>query len=171
MVVESKLDVELSTAPFWFLVRQTPSPAARVRASRCGLPLSMVLGRLAPLALEARFSCSLVTVVVDGLRSLNGARRTQLPATYGPRLPRAAGSCSSASHAGAAASTAARDGGSSVGASGVGGVWQRRRMRRRHRQRMRRWRRVRLRKRRRRLLHTRRIRRRRWRPKPPFLYQ
>jgi len=30
MVVESKLDVELSTAPFWFLVRQTPSPAACV---------------------------------------------------------------------------------------------------------------------------------------------
>ena len=215
-----------------------------------------VLGRLAPLALEARFSCSLVMVVVNGLRSLSGARRTQLPATYGPRLPRAAGSCSSASHAGscgvdggtrwrqqrrrkrrrrrwkrapalaasaahaamaayamaaaqavshaayaaaslaaqaasplpsarwsslapvaapltrgAVASTAARDDGSIVGASGVGGVWRRRRMRRRHRQRMRRWRRVRLRKRCRRLLHKRRIRRRRWRPKPPFLSQ
>jgi len=36
----------------------------------------------------------------DGLRRLSGARFAQLPATYGPRPPRAARSWSSASHAG-----------------------------------------------------------------------
>jgi len=30
MVVEFEPDVELTTAPFWFRVRQTPSPAARL---------------------------------------------------------------------------------------------------------------------------------------------
>jgi len=255
MVVEFEPDVELTTAPFWFRVRQTPSPAA------CLALAAVVYRSLRPSAasrrsLEARFSCSLV--MFDGLRRLSGARLAQLPATYGPRLPRTARSWSSASHAGgrgggarrrqrrrhkrrwprrrrrrrrrastalaahaalvayvtaaaasqtashaayaaaslaaqaasplpsarwsslapvaapltrgAVASTAARNDGSSVGASGVGGVWLRRRMRRRHRQRMRRWRRVRLRKQRGRVLRTRRMRRHHWRPKPFLLY-
>ena len=135
-------------------------------ASRCSLMHSMAHGRRAPfalVALVARLSCSLVL-----FGSLRPSPSLLLPTVLGylaPLSPVAA-----LLTRGAAASTAARDDGSSVGASGVGGVWRRRRIRRRHRQRMRRWRRVRLRKRRRRLLRTRRIRRRRWRPKPLLLY-
>jgi len=128
-------------------------------ASRCSLPLSTAHGRHAPFALEARLSCSYV--LRGGLRP-----SPKPPATYGPRLPRAAGSGSSASQAGG------------CGVDG-GTRWPQqrrrkrrrrrwRRRRRRHRQRMRRWRRM-LR-RQRRLLHTRRMRRRHWRPKPLFLY-
>jgi len=154
MVVESKPDVELPTAPFWFryvnfeplLVWRQPLQPPTVHGPR-------------PLALEARLSCSYV------LRG--GLRPSPKPsATYGPRLPRAAGSGSSASQAG--------------GCGVDGGTrwpqqrrrkrrrWRWRRRRRRHRQRMRRWRRMR--RRQRRLLYTRRMRRRHWRPKPLFLY-
>jgi len=113
MVVESKPYVELSTAPLMFPVRQTPSLLLIWRY--CSLPLP--LGRFAPLSLEASRAASCCS---KALKRLSGTRFTQLPATYGPRPPRAARSWSSASHAVAAAP--ARDGGSGVGASGVGHV-------------------------------------------------
>ena len=65
MVIEFEPDVELTTAPFWIRVRQTPSPAA------CLALAAVVYRSLWPSAtsrrsLEARFSCSLV--IFDGLR-------------------------------------------------------------------------------------------------------
>jgi len=80
MVVESKLDVEMSTAPFWF-----------------------------PLASRAATCCS-------------AAFGPLLASCYLRWLPRAAGSSSSAFHAGGCGVAGVTRWRSSVGASGVGGV-------------------------------------------------
>jgi len=135
----------------------TAAQASTALAAHAALVAYVTAATAAQAALHAAYAAA--SLAAQAASPLPSARWSSLAPVAAPLTP------------GAVASTAARDHGSSVGASGVGGVWRRRRMRRRHRQRMRQWRRVRLRKRRRRLLHTRRIRRRRWRPKPPFLYQ
>jgi len=152
MVVESKPDVELPTAPFWLRYVNFE----RLLVWRLPLQPPAVYGPRPPCAVRSRSS---------PLVQLRAARRPSalsLPsATYGPQLPRAAGSGSSASQAGGCGI----DGGTQWPQQRRRKRRRWRRQRRRHRQRMRRMRR-----RQRRLRHTRRMRRRHWRPKPLFLY-
>jgi len=113
MVVESKPDVEQPTAPFWF--RYVNFEPYSFGVSRCSRPLSTAHCRNASLALGARLSCS--HVLFGGLRPFPSLL---LPTVLGCLAPLALVARPLTREA--AASTAGRNGGISVGASGVGDV-------------------------------------------------
>jgi len=114
MVVESKSDVEQPTAPFW--IRYVNFEPYSFGASHCIRPLSTAHGRNASLALGACLSCS--HVLFGGLRPFPSLL---LPTVLGCLAPLALVAAPLTREA--AASTAARNGSISVGASGVGDVW------------------------------------------------